>query len=116
MFIKALLMTATIGLSGIGFSEGNTEELKRQITKIAEQNQSRLDNFKEVREQLEPLVQELLAETNQTLEERDAGKIGAWQQLWTDDTDDTKPNSFFATVDRSRTFQVVSGVGHQTWE
>ena len=87
------------------------DELKTKIVEIASLNTNRLDNFAEVREQLNPLVKELSERADQSVEERVDGKIGSWKQLWTDDSDDTRPNNFFSSLDRDRTFQVVDKDG-----
>ena len=87
------------------------EELKDRIEAVAAENTLRLDNLTEIRKQLDPLVKELQEKGDQSKEERISGKVGTWQQLWTDDSDDTRPNNFFSTIDRSRTFQVVDESG-----
>ena len=86
-------------------------ELKSQIVTIAAKNTNRLDNWVEVRAELEPLVEELVARSGQSVDERVEGKVGSWKQLWTDDTDDTRPNNAFSSLDRARTFQVVDADG-----
>ena len=67
----------------------------------------------EVRKQLNPLVEELVERANQTVDERVEGKV-VMKQLWTDDTDDTRPNNAFSSLDRDRTFQVVDADGFST--
>ncbi len=90
------LLLATAGQSSFAFSarDASIQDLKSEIQKIASENQARIDNYQEIRAQLEPLVKELVGRTNQSAEERLTGKYGTWQQLWTDDADDTRPNNF----------------------
>jgi hypothetical protein len=108
MFVCGL----TLSFATFAFSQGSSvEDLKAQIVQIASANQVRTDNYKEVRTQLAPLVEEIVAATNQSPDERIQGKFGTWQQLWTDDADDTRPNNFFTQIDRSRTFQIVDPKG-----
>ena len=112
MQIFALLL-ATVSQYSFAFSarDASIQDLKSEIQKIASQNQARTDNYQEIRTQLEPLVKELVGRTNQSAEERLTGKYGTWQQLWTDDADDTRPNNFLTRIDRTRTFQVVDPSG-----
>jgi hypothetical protein len=107
------LLLATVAQSGFALSvkEASIQDLKTEIQKIASENQARTDNYPAVRAQLEPLVKELVDRTNQSAEERLTGKYGTWQQLWTDDADDTRPNNFLTRIDRTRTFQVVDPKG-----
>jgi len=112
MHVFALLL-ATVAQSGFALSvkDASIQDLKTEIQKIASENQARTDNYQEVRTQLEPLVKELVDRTSQSAEERLTGKYGTWQQLWTDDADDTRPNNFLTRIDRTRTFQVVDPKG-----
>ncbi len=87
------------------------ESLKTQIISIALENQENLENFKEVRAQLEPLVNELASLQSLSAEESLERKIGSWQQLWTDDADDVRANNLFVSVDRKQTYQVVFANG-----
>ena len=105
-----LLISSNLSL-GSGYQSLTIHELKTKITTIAEDNMERLDNLREVRQQLAPLVKQLARKADLTVAERIEGKIGSWQQLWTDDPDDTRSNNFFSRVDRSRTFQVVDEDG-----
>ena len=110
IFLTASLLMASFA-HGSNIESMSFQELKDEIIKIAADNTERLDNFAEVRSQLQPLVEELANRGNQSVEERVEGKIGSWQQLWTDDSDDTRPNNFFSTLDRSRTFQIIDADG-----
>ena len=82
-------------------------QLIDEIVDIANQNMNRLDNFKEVRRELDPLVNELQKYQDLSAEESLERKIGSWKQLWTDDADDLRANNFFQTVDRDQTYQIV---------
>ena len=88
-------------------NQARIDSLKREIIQIASDNQTILDNFAEVRAQLDPLVDELAELSKAGFEEKNALKVGAWQQLWTDDADDLRANNAFQSVDRTKTFQVV---------
>ena len=110
LFALSLSVVSHTGFAS-NFSQSSIEELKSEIQNIAATNQTRTDNYKQVRAELEPLVRELMSRTSQTVEERIEGKYGTWQQLWTDDADDTRPNNFFTRIDRTRTFQVVDPKG-----
>ena len=114
--MRKLLMTSALlsfasAAYGAGVDSVSIEAVKTRIASIATENQARIDNYKDVRAELEPLVKELVDLTQQTVEERIVGKVGVWQQLWTDDGDDTRPNNFFSQIDRTRTFQVVDSSG-----
>jgi hypothetical protein len=88
-------------------SASQIKELKSQIIAIALANQSSLKNSEIVRAQLDPLVAKLGLLETKTFEEEKALKIGVWQQLWTDDSDDARADNVFQKVDRTNTFQVV---------
>ena len=113
--MKNLLVSASLLIAGFANAADvktmSFDELKSEIVSIASENTNRLDNWVEVREQLNPLVEELVERANQTVDERVEGKVGSWKQLWTDDTDDTRPNNAFSSLDRDRTFQVVDADG-----
>jgi hypothetical protein len=83
------------------------DALKAEIIQIVTENQADLTNFEIVRSELNPLVEELAALSDASFEDKNVLKVGAWQQLWTDDADDLRGNNAFQTVDRSKTFQVV---------
>jgi hypothetical protein len=94
------------------FSTSASAELSKgqlidEILKIVNQNINRLDNFKEVRRELDPLVNQLQKFQDLSAEESLERKIGSWKQLWTDDADDLRANNFFQTVDRDQTYQIV---------
>ncbi|MBQ46191.1 MAG: hypothetical protein CMP10_01620 [Zetaproteobacteria bacterium] len=111
VIVFTALLTMSNALFGSDVNSLSISELKQEILDIAAANTERLDNFKEVRGKLDPLVKALKAKGDQSVQERVEGKIGSWQQLWTDDSDDTRPNNFFSQIDRSRTFQVVDPNG-----
>lgn len=94
------------------FSTSASAELSKgqlidEILKIVNQNINRLDNFKEIRAELNPLVNQLQKFQDLSAEESLERKIGSWKQLWTDDADDLRANNFFQTVDRDQTYQIV---------
>lgn len=94
------------------FSTSASAELSKgqlidEILKIANQNINRLDNFKEIRAELNPLVNQLQKFQDLSADESLERKIGSWKQLWTDDADDLRANNFFQTVDRDQTYQIV---------
>jgi hypothetical protein len=105
---SAALLSSVVG-SGVALADSvRVSELKALIEQIALENQARIDNFAEVRSALDPLVDELVAAAEPlSFEESKALKVGAWQQLWTDDADDLRANNAFQKVDRSQTYQVV---------
>lgn len=113
MNVRFVISSAVLvsGLSVAGLAQANparVAELKDQIVQIALENQERIDNFEVVRAALDPLVDDLVATAEPlSFEESKALKVGAWQQLWTDDADDLRANNAFQTVDRSETYQVV---------
>ncbi len=113
--MKSIILSLAIISSSLATAHNapnmTIEELKEEITKIAAANTDRLDNLSQIRAQLEPLVQQLKMRGDQTIEERITGKYGSWRQLWTDDSDDTRPNTSLTTIDRSRTFQIVDPAG-----
>ena len=113
--MKKLIVSAALFMAGFANAADvenlSFAELKSQIVTIAAKNTNRLDNWVEVRAELEPLVEELVARSGQSVDERVEGKVGSWKQLWTDDTDDTRPNNAFSSLDRARTFQVVDADG-----
>lgn len=108
-----LAVVASVFMSGMGSAKDLTAEdlakiaeAKEAIYSIAYDNITRIDNFPEVRRALDEQVRVLSAygpDADKSLEE----KIGAWQQLWTDDADDLRANNAFQTTDRERTYQVV---------
>lgn len=116
LFRQTALLIATAGIPSISFSQTTEysqpaqkieiEEAKLDIVKIVTENMDRIDNFKEVREQLNPLVN-YLSQFKPTDERSLSDKIGTWKQLWTDDADDLRANNAFQKADRNRTYQVV---------
>ena len=113
--MRNLLLGASLLIAGFANAADvksmSFDELKSEIVTIAAKNTNRLDNWVEVRGQLAPLVDELVERADQSVDERVDGKVGSWKQLWTDDSDDTRPNNAFSTLDRDRTFQVVDEDG-----
>ena len=100
--MKKLIVSAALFMAGCqrcDLVNLSFAELKSQIVTIAAKNTNRLDNWVEVRAELEPLVEELVARSGQSVDERVEGKVGSWKQLWTDDTDDTRPNNAFSSLD-----------------
>ena len=101
-----LLVLASSAFSNETTSEQNILEAKQSIYELVEVNAERIDNFPEVRAELENYVNIILSNTNgekKGFEE----KVGIWKQLWTDDADDLRANNAFQTTDRRRTYQVV---------
>jgi hypothetical protein len=98
-------------LSASASAAAEIEDLKSQIVAIALANQTNLENTAEVRAQLDPLVAALGALETKSFEEEKALKLGVWQQLWTDDSDDARADNFFQKVDRTNTYQVVFADG-----
>lgn len=92
-------------------SAAEIEDLKAKIVAIALANQTNLENTAAVRAQLNPLVAALGALETKSFEEEKALKLGVWQQLWTDDSDDARADNFFQKVDRTNTYQVVFADG-----
>ena len=95
--MKKLVLAASFLISTFANAQDAStmtfDELKTKIVEIASLNTNRLDNFAEVREQLNPLVKELAERADQSVEERVDGKIGSWKRM-TDDQRHT-PNNFF---------------------
>ena len=100
----------SFGLSGVGFS-ASVDELKAQIINISTENMERFDNFAEVRELLQPLVEELRAKQDLSEDEKLELKLGGWKQLWTDDADDSNSNTPISKALRNQTYQYVSADG-----
>ena len=84
-------------------------ELKEEIIRIAGENTTRLDNFEEIREELDPLVDELESyfAANRPGDETDLVQ-GVWRSIWFDD-----PNIGGrlqgVELDRTQTYQVIYG-------
>ena len=110
-FTYTALLVACLFMSIQGFSleKAQTEKrngLKEKIISLAETNTTKTDNFKEIRSGLEKLIGDLMTEPSRPEVNLEA-KYGAWQLIWTDDTEDLKVNNFFMTADRERSFQVI---------
>lgn len=94
-------------LSSVALASG-TEEVLEKIVNIAKVNTERIDNFSEVRKEIQPLIDELKNKIPQRpLAEDLELKKGTWKQIWTDDADDLRANNAFQSANRDRTFQVV---------
>lgn len=82
-------------------------ELKRQILALTSENTLRTDNVKQVRAQLDPLVDELEA---WFAANRPANEVaitrGAWRSLWYDDANIDRDSGVFR-LDRDQIYQVV---------
>ena len=89
-----LLVLASSAFSNETTSEQNILEAKQSIYELVEVNAERIDNFPEVRAELENYVNIILSNTNgekKGFEE----KVGIWKQLWTDDADDLREIMLF---------------------
>lgn len=85
-------------------------ELKEKILEIALENNKNRDNLKEIRASLDPLVQELGEYHNPVTAEDDLAALsGVWQELWSDDIEPEPP---LFSVDRSKTYQIVTDQGY----
>jgi len=101
-----LLASAVSAAKGSPETASRIEELKRNIQSISKANINRTDNYLEVRNELQPLVNELLALTPDRLEAEKLDDVaGAWRNLWSD-------QEFGPGVDASQVYQVVSKDGY----
>lgn len=113
VLITRLILSASLLLSTAGFAgasrpdtEARIEQLKKSILTIARANTSRTDNFLEVRNQLQPLVNELLKLAPDRLEaEKLPEVVGGWRNLWSD-------MPFGEGVDPTQVYQAVSEDGY----
>jgi hypothetical protein len=108
LIISIGLFLSTAGLAGADRPDpaSRMEQLKQSIRSIASANTSRTDNFLEVRNQLQPLVNELLALAPDRLEaEKLPQVVGAWRNLWSD-------MPFGEGVDPTQVYQAVSSAGY----
>lgn len=83
------------------------DELREQVLTVARDNMTRTDNFSEVRERLDGLVDQITEYNLLSDQEKSEKKVGAWHQLWTDDVDDSRTNNPFSKALRDETYQVV---------
>ncbi|HEU4407595.1 MAG TPA: hypothetical protein VFS43_20180 [Polyangiaceae bacterium] len=92
-----------------GDASGRLEKLKRDIRRVAQENRCRRDNLPEVRAELQPLVDELLALAPPAPEaDKKALVVGAWENLW---SDLAYSPDVEATIDCKNIYQVVSPNG-----
>jgi hypothetical protein len=85
--------------------QNSIESLEAAIISVARANTTRLDNLRQIRAELEPLVGQLLALVPDVPENQDAQKVaGAWKSEWSDLF--TSPNT-----DLTMVYQVVSPLG-----
>ena len=104
-----MLATVIFGLSSatiVAQDQDLAKAAKANIYRIVEENSVKTDNYTEIRQKLEPLIQQLIENTPEKSSSF-GEKVGAWKQLWTDDLDDLRANNFFITADKERTYQVV---------
>jgi hypothetical protein len=102
------LFLSIAGMAGAGQPDpaSRLEQLKQSIRSIASTNTSRTDNYLEVRHQLQPLVNELLALAPDRLEaEKLPQVVGGWRNLWSD-------MPFGQGVDPNQVYQAVSSAGY----
>jgi|EP00670_Eutreptiella_braarudii_P005551 hypothetical protein len=92
-------------------TSSDVDSTKKAIVDLATANQCKIDNFKEVRPQLDPLFDIMAKSSTLTPAEFLERKQGLWKQLWTDDADDVKANNKVMGTDRARTYQLVYGDG-----
>jgi hypothetical protein len=112
LFTRLIISTSLL-LSSAGFAgadrpdpEARIEQLKLSIRTIAAANTSRTDNYLEVRNQLQPLVNELLELAPDRLEaEKLPQVLGGWRNLWSD-------QPFGEGVDPTQVYQAVSKDGY----
>jgi hypothetical protein len=83
VFHSVLATAATLSVQAFADSP-QVQELKGRNERITLNNQNHLDNFAQVRAQLDPLVAELEASTTLDFAYEKRPKGGAWQQLWTE--------------------------------
>lgn len=108
VIISIGLFLSTAALAGAGQPDpaSRLEQLKQSIRSIASANTSRTDNYLEVRHQLQPLVNELLALAPDRLEaEKLPQVVGGWRNLWSD-------MPFGQGVDPNQVYQAVSSAGY----
>jgi hypothetical protein len=112
LFTRLIISTSLL-VSSAGFAgavqpdpEARIEQLKQSIREIAVANTARTDNYLEVRNQLQPLVNELLALAPDRLEaEKLPLVVGGWRNLWSD-------MPFGEGVDPTQVYQAVSKDGY----
>ncbi|SMF42723.1 hypothetical protein [Pseudobacteriovorax antillogorgiicola] len=101
----SLLLVSAPALSK-GDKPSRIDVLKGMIVAISKDNTANMENRLEVRNQLDPLVNELLElSPSQTEGERASLVAGAWKSLWSD-------QSFGFGVDYQQVYQVVSEDGY----
>ncbi len=108
LIISIGLFLSTASLAGVRHPDpaSRMEQLKQSILSIASANTSRTDNYPEVRNQLQPLVNELLALAPDLLEaEKLPQVVGGWRNLWSD-------MPFGPGVDPTQVYQAVSSAGY----
>ena len=91
-------------------SEVRLLQLKDRILSIAIANGDNRDNLPEIRDELEPLVQELSTyqEPAAAIDQLDI-LAGAWKEVWSDDIEPEPPGF---TTDRDRVYQVITRDGY----
>ncbi|SMF54700.1 hypothetical protein [Pseudobacteriovorax antillogorgiicola] len=112
--MKQLTGTLALGFALMGLplqasdggKDSRVDELKDEIVAIASANTSRVDNFSQVRMQLQPLVDELLAISTDRSEAEKINQVeGAWRNLWSD-------LGFGPGTNYEQVYQVVSRDGY----
>ncbi|MFW7378904.1 MAG: hypothetical protein ACOH5I_08870 [Oligoflexus sp.] len=103
------LATASISLAkepSKGDVQARITEIKQEIKQIARENIDRTDNFLEVRNQLQPLVNEIVELSPNRLEAEKLDQVvGAWRNLWSD-------QEFGPGTDPKQVYQSVSPDGY----
>lgn len=109
--MKTLLMFLTPIIAMSSASQGRTagesrlDYLKGSIIQIGKNNQNNLEEILDVRNQLDPLVNELLElAPSQTEAQRASLAVGGWKHIWSD-------QEFGYGSDLSQIYQVVSPKG-----
>lgn len=85
-------------------------DTKQALRALALQNMNRVDNLKEVRAKMYPLITKLTAHFGEQPAKRKLPLVvGAWRQLW---SDYPYPKVPFVKMDAAQIYQVVSPNGH----